>query len=46
MPQHAISFGGSQFHYRGYRYDKLEDAVAYAELQAPRLNDDRKPLPH
>jgi hypothetical protein len=28
----AVGFNGRQYTFGGYRYDRLEDAVAYAEL--------------
>lgn len=30
----GISFDGSHFHYDRYRYEHLDDAIAYAELQS------------
>ena len=32
----GIRFDGRQYHYREYRYDRLDDAVAYARLQLKR----------
>lgn len=32
----GISFNGKKFAYRDFRYDRLEDAVSYAELDAGR----------
>jgi len=34
--QLGISFNGTQFVYRDFKYDKLTDAVAYAELDRSR----------
>jgi hypothetical protein len=36
MTSLAIRFDGRQYRYRDYRYDRLDDAVAYAELQLKR----------
>ena len=33
MASLAIRFDGRQYHYQGYHYDRLDDAVAYARLQ-------------
>lgn len=32
----GISFDGYQFHYREFKYDRIPDAVAYAQLEAGR----------
>lgn len=36
MTSLAIRFDGRQYRYRDYRYDRLDDAVAYAKLQLAR----------
>ncbi len=36
MDKHGIRFDGKQYVYLEYRYDRLKDAVAYAELLASR----------
>ncbi|WKB55846.1 hypothetical protein [Eleftheria terrae] len=33
---HHISFDGRVYHYRGFRYERLDDAIRYAELLAAR----------
>lgn len=33
MAELSISYDGSRYHYDGYRYDHLADAVSYARLQ-------------
>jgi hypothetical protein len=35
MRRHAISFEDGVFRWRGYRYDRLDDALAYASLGPP-----------
>lgn len=35
MRRHAITFEDGVFRWRGYRYDRLDDAVAYARLERP-----------
>lgn len=32
MQMHAITYGDGYFHYSGYRYERLNDAAAYALL--------------
>jgi len=36
MASLAICFDGRQYRYRDYRYDRLDDAIAYARLQRER----------
>jgi hypothetical protein len=36
MAQFDIGFDGLRYHRNGYRYDRLEDAVAYASLMSTR----------
>jgi len=36
MAQFDIGYDGLRYHRNGYRYDKLEDAVAYASLMSSR----------
>ena len=36
MSSLAIRFDGRQYCYRDYRYDRLDDAIAYAQLQLKR----------
>jgi hypothetical protein len=36
MRELSIGFNGRYYHYRGYRYDRLSDAVNYARLQRSR----------
>lgn len=47
MSAFAIHYDGRCYRYRGYRYDRLEDAVAYAELMASRQSTETAldPLP-
>jgi hypothetical protein len=35
MDKFGLTREANQYFYRGYRYDKLEDAVNYAKLQTP-----------
>ena len=35
MRRHAITFDNGVFRWRGYRYDRLSDALAYSKLQPP-----------
>lgn len=39
----SITHDGRQYHYDGYRYDRLDDAVAYARLQRSRPGSRRPP---
>jgi len=41
----GIWFDGRSFHYQEYRYDKLEDAVAYAKIDQKRHSSGRPRLP-
>ena len=47
--QHAqdlgISFNGTQFAYREFKYDKLPDAITYAELDAHRQGQQKDVSP-
>jgi hypothetical protein len=36
MAEFCIGYDGRRYHYNGYRYDKLEDVVAYASLTRSR----------
>jgi len=47
MSELAITFSGRQYQYAQYRYDRLEDAVAYAKLQlvSPSASDAADSLP-
>jgi|JI8StandDraft_2_1071088.scaffolds.fasta_scaffold55568_2 hypothetical protein len=36
MAKHGIRFDGEKYCFREYRYDRLSDAISYAELQAKR----------
>jgi hypothetical protein len=40
MAQFHIGYDGLRYHRKGYRYDRLEDAVAYANLTGSRLGRD------
>jgi hypothetical protein len=40
MAQFRIRYDGRRYHRNGYRYDKLEDAVAYASLMGSRPGRD------
>ena len=35
MARHGITFDGTQYRFRGFAYDRLSDAVTYAERQSP-----------
>lgn len=37
MAKHGIRFDGEKYCFREYRYDRLSDAISYAELQAKRI---------
>ena len=39
MRKYAISQAGGYYHYSGYRYERLRDAVAYAALVGSRSDD-------
>jgi len=42
----SIAYDGLRYHYDGYRYDRLDDAVSYAKLQRSRATDQaRVPMP-
>jgi hypothetical protein len=47
MLELAITFSGRQYQYAQYRYDRLEDAAAYARLQlvSPSAGDAADPPP-
>ena len=38
MEAHGITFDGTSYHYREWRYKRLEDAVNYAKLEEERAN--------
>lgn len=44
-PLLGIWFDGRTYHYRQYRYERLEDAVAYARLDRDRPGFHAEPLP-
>lgn len=39
MAEHAIGWDGLHYSYHGYCYDRLADAVAYAELRRERSDE-------
>lgn len=43
--QFGIAFNGTQFVYRDFKYDRLSDAVAYAELDCAREHNSPLPSP-
>ncbi len=36
MERYSIRFDGEKYHFEGFRYDKLRDAISYAKRQAAR----------
>lgn len=38
MDEFGVHFDGRAYHFLGYRYDRLEDAVAYARLVRSRAS--------
>lgn len=44
-PELGIWFDGRAYHYQQYRYDRLQDAVAYATLDRDRPDFHEEPLP-
>lgn len=44
-PSLGIWFDGRAYHYQQYRYDRLEDAIAYARLDRVRPGFQEQPLP-
>lgn len=45
-PELRIWFDGRAYHYHEYRYDRLQDAVAYARIDRARPDFSDEPLPH
>jgi hypothetical protein len=44
-PELGIWFDGRAYHYQQYRYDRLQDAMAYARLDRDRPGFHEEPLP-
>lgn len=44
-PELGIWFDGRAYHYQQYRYDRLQDAVAYAKVNRERPGFHTEPLP-
>lgn len=44
-PSLGIWFDGRAYHYQQYRYDRIEDAIAYARLDRGRPGFHEEPLP-
>lgn len=44
-PELGIWFDGRDYHYQQYRYDRLQDAIAYAKLDRSRPEFHEEPLP-
>jgi hypothetical protein len=44
-PELGIWFDGRAYHYQQYRYDRLQDAIAYAKLDRGRPGFHEEPLP-
>lgn len=44
-PELGIWFDGRAYHYQQYRYDRLQDAIAYARLDRERPGFQEEPLP-
>lgn len=44
-PELGIWFDGRAYHYQQYRYDRLQDAVAYARVDRARPGFRAEPLP-
>lgn len=45
MMQLGVTYNGNQYQYQTYRYDRLEDALNYARLHAPRPKPPAQPRP-
>ena len=45
MSAHSIHYDGRRYRYNGYRYDRVADAVAYAELMQSRQSTRAGPDP-